>query len=219
VSPRRLLEAGSRALLSKEQQEMLSRDHLQSTGSGYLHSFLKTPLGWPFRVTIQRKSQSLVLGSEGGSLGVVIDAITALSALTVLSLEEDVYGKVQTDVPSIIREFSATLLVLEEFGNNPPIHWTDVYYSPREPLIEVYAVERALKDGLRGILASFGGFADGLGVSVKELRVARGLVEVEEKTGEKPVENPVARREPESRIDPASRREREPVREMTEVRE
>lgn len=137
---------------------------------------LRSPFGHPFRQTLRRRACVVVLGTPYSNLSVIVDAIDALTRLAVSSLTEDSYGRVQADVPAIIRTFTNTISNLETFMQNLPVHWTDVEFSEQQGgkrVEEVDVVISELRKGLKELLEAFGGYADNLGLGIREMRVAR----------------------------------------------
>ncbi len=177
-SPRakKYLESAKDKVLTPEQQQAISPAGLRDTYNSYLMQFLRSPFGQPFRQTLHRRACAVVLGTPYSQLSVIVDAIDSLTRLAIYSLTEDSYGKVQADIPVIIRTFSSTISNLEAFKQNLPVHWTDVDFQEREggrKIEEVDLVVERLRSGLRELLEAFGGYADNLGLGVKEMRAAR----------------------------------------------
>lgn len=137
--------------------------------------FLQTPLGAPFRHTFKRHASAVVLGTPYGGFGPIIDAINALTKLAVCSLKEDSYGQVHQDVANIMRTFTSTAEVLDNFIQTMPFHWTDVE-AKREEVPEVAMILAALREGLRDLVNEFGEFKELLGLSVAEMRKAKETV-------------------------------------------
>jgi nucleoporin NDC1 len=102
----------------------------------------------------------------------------------VASLAEDQYGKVQADVPPVVRLFTQTIMTLEAFVHNGGLsaHWTDVYFPPSsEPeaqaearrVPEVELVLDTLKNSLGELLAAFNPYLRDIGLEGKDLRLAK----------------------------------------------
>lgn len=177
-SPRakQFLETGKDKVLTQEQQQALSPAGLRDTFNSYLMQFLRSPFGQPFRLTLRRRACVVVLGTPYSNLSVIIDAIDSLTRLAISSLTEDSYGRVQADVPIIIRTFVNTILNLEAFKQHLPVHWTDVDFKDEQGgrrIEEVDLVISGLRSGLRELLEAFGGYADNLGLGSREMRIAR----------------------------------------------
>lgn len=154
--------------------------------------FLRSPVGWLFRQTYARRLSAVVLGSPHSTACTIVDAIDSLSRLLIASLQEDQYGKVQADVPGVVRLFTDTILVLETFVNNGmDVHWTDIYFpsehNPQAQLEarqvpEVDLIRDTLRSSLSDLLSAFNPYLKDIGLVGKDLRLAReaaGLVEDE----------------------------------------
>lgn len=152
---------------------------LKSTGYGDTSSLLRevvqrvleTPLGIPFRQEYSRRVTSTVLGTPYGEPSLYINAINALSLLSVHSLSEDKFGNVQRDVASIIRTFSSAVRKLETFKAQLPPHWTDV--KRRRNCPEVDEVLAALRDSLAQLIQEFGPYSRDLRLTLMDMRLAR----------------------------------------------
>jgi len=182
VSPRakKLLAYGTDALLSKRHQEELSTASFKGHLKSYIVDFVRSPLGRPFRQTFARRAAAVVLGTPYGSLGRIVDAVNSIAKLSVCSIKEDSFGKVQNDIPAIIRTFTSTVAVVEGFMRALPVHWSDVEFSEDEgngrKVPEVEELLAALRDGLRDIVNEFGEYADTLGLTSAEMRRAKETV-------------------------------------------
>ncbi|KAI9829063.1 MAG: hypothetical protein M1832_000086 [Thelocarpon impressellum] len=191
ISPRvkRVIEYGVDKTLTPEQKQMLTKEGRASTVSGYLREFLKSVAGRPLRQTLRRRSAAVALGTPYGGMSILIDAVDSLSRLAVLSLSEDPYGKVQADVPVIIRTYVNTAKNLDTLKGALEPHWTDVEgdsdgYRERS-FAEVDTVQTAVRGGLAKVLEAFGPYATVMGLGKGEMRLAReaaGLAE--ERDGE-----------------------------------
>lgn len=173
---KKYLESAKDKVLTPEQQQAISPSGLRATYNSYLMQFLRSPLGQPFRQTLHRRACAVILGTPYSQLSVIIDAIDSLTRLAISSLTEDSYGKVQTDVPVIIRTFTNTISNLEAFKRNLSVHWTDVEFREEKggrKIEEVDMVISSLRSGLKELLEAFGGYADNLGLGVREMRIAR----------------------------------------------
>lgn len=134
-------------------------------------TILKTQIGIPFRQDYRRRISAVVLGEPFGDVGIIVDAIDALTRFTVCSLKEDKFGNVQRDVSLIIRSLTSTVTKLEAFKANLVFHWTDVEKKRESP--EVDLVLAALKSGLNELVVAFGDYSASLGLSQSEMRMAR----------------------------------------------
>lgn len=182
LSPRakKLLTFGTDALLSKRHQEQLSAASFKGRLKSYIIDFVHSPLGPPFRQTFARRAVAVVLGTPYGNLGTIVDAVASIAKLSVCSIKEDSFGKVQSDVPNIIRTFVSTAGAVEGFVQSLPVHWSDVEFSEDEgrgrKVPEVEELLAALRDGLRDIVNEFGEYADTLGLTSLEMRRAKETV-------------------------------------------
>ncbi len=180
--------------LTQEQQQRLSKSYIVSTARTYALDILRSPLGVPFRQTLRRRSQGIILGSghPGYDLSLLIHAIASVTNLVTYSIDEDPYGKVQGDVPSVIRTFTNTIRNLEALRGGLERHWTDVDTGkPRsggqdgkkdgdDELEEVHLVLRAMKVGLSRMVDTFAKYGDVLGLDARELRTAREAARFED---------------------------------------
>jgi len=114
---------------------------------------------------------AVVLGQPYGDVGIIVDAIDALTRLAVCSLKEDKYGNVQRDVKLIIRTFTTTVTQLEGFKKSLGVHWTDIEKKQESP--EADAILVALKGGLNELVTAFGDYSEDLRLSQSEMRMAR----------------------------------------------
>ena len=167
-------------LLTQGQQERLSPQSLYARYNQELLSFLRTPIGNPFRQTFKRRVCSAVLGKPHSELNLIIDSTNSLSALALASLTEDPYGRVAKDVPLLIRAYVSTISKIESFVGGLPPHWTDVEFSESDRRVEeVDLVVASLKDGLQGLVNTFGKYATELGMDVGEIRTAKTIAGME----------------------------------------
>ena len=151
----------------------------QATGSDaednpYQHwtrRILDSPLGQPFKQSFSRRITTVVLGGPYGEPALVINAISALTRLAVLSLAEDSYGNVQRDVSSIIRTFTAVKTKLDAFKADFPLHWTD--HDAARECAEVDAILETLREGLVQLVTAFGPYARDLRLTFADIRHAR----------------------------------------------
>lgn len=178
LSPRakQYLGTARNKLLTQGQQEAISPASLKSQFNDYLMQFLRSPVGLPFRQTFQRRLCAVVLGTPYSELNVIVDAIDSLTSLAVASLEEDNFGKVQKDIPGLIRTLVNTTTRLESFVTGFAVHWTDVNFhvmnGEGRKVDDVERVLHSLRTGLRRMVAAFGGYAVELGLGPAEMRIA-----------------------------------------------
>lgn len=195
---RDVFDRASSAMLSPERKQKLlasSQDLKLLTGGTsatykpenvhpIIAQVLRSPIAQPLRQTYARRVSSIVLGAPESSLCPIVDAVDSLSRLLVASLAEDQYGKVQADVPSVVRLFTQTIISLDAFVHKGGLdaHWTDVDFPPssnpeaqaearRVPDVEL--VLDTLKSGLKDLLAAFDPYLRDIGLAGKDLRLAR----------------------------------------------
>lgn len=178
-SAKQYLESARSKLLTNGQQQALSIEGIKSEANPYLMQLLRSPLGWPFRQTFVRRVCRVVFAIPYSDLEALLNAIDALSLLTVGSLKEDDYGKVAQDVPHVIRVYVRTLASLQEFIDSMEPHWTDVYFNGVKKVTEIEKLQQWLSLGLRRMIDAFGGYAGELGLSADEIKNAKALAEVE----------------------------------------
>jgi nucleoporin NDC1 len=164
---RKLLDKAESTVLTPKQKEA----GLSALFKENAISFLKTDLGRPFRQEFRRRIASIVLGSPYGDVGIIVDAIDALTRLAVTSLVEDKYGNVQRDVKMIIQTLTKTVTELETFTNSLGCHWTDVEGKQESP--EVDTILATLRGGLNELIDSFGDYSEDLRLSQNDMRMAR----------------------------------------------
>ncbi|KAI3395567.1 hypothetical protein diail_1079 [Diaporthe ilicicola] len=132
---------------------------------------LDSPLGRPFKQSYSRKITTVVLGEPYGEPALIVNAISALTRLSVLSLAEDNYGNVQRDVANIIRTFTTVVTKLDAFKASLPVHWTD--HNARRECAEVDVIVDTLREGLSQLITAFGPYARDLRLTFAEMRNAR----------------------------------------------
>ncbi len=170
------LDSARQKLLTQGQQETLTPRDIRTIFNDYLMRFIRSPLGILFRQTFKRRVCAVVLGTPYSGLNTLVDSITALSSLACSSVAEDNFGNVNKDVPFLIRTFSSTTALLENFLQQTPPHWTDVQFQERDRKVEeVEIVLGVLKSGLREMVRTFGVYAGELKIGEGELRMARSI--------------------------------------------
>ncbi|KAF3936406.1 hypothetical protein ABW19_dt0202710 [Dactylella cylindrospora] len=156
----------------------IKKETIESKIYDYLSPVLNSEYGDIFRLTIQRKTASLL-----PEAGLQVDAIKSLSGFIRASLKEDDYGMVQKDLPSILEELVKTAGVLEGYMANPPLHWTDIHgkallekkteEAKKELFAEPVALVEAIDEALNSIGDAFDEYLDKLGLSVDVRRRIR----------------------------------------------
>lgn len=200
---REVFDRASTAMLSPERkQKLLASTHELKRLTGGpsttykpedVHPFIAQVLQWcpPLRQTFAQRASSIVFGTPDSSLGSIVDAVDSLTRMLIASLDEDQYGKVQADVPSVINLFTQTLMSLDAFIHQGGLdaHWTDVYFPPSSQpeaqaearkIPDVELVLNTLQSGLRDLLAAFKPFLREIGVTGKDLRLAKEAAGMEE---------------------------------------
>ncbi|CAK7223624.1 hypothetical protein SBRCBS47491_005273 [Sporothrix bragantina] len=161
----------ARKRLQDVQRDISGPENPNSSLQNVVRRVLSLPIvGWPFRLTFQNRITAAVLGGPYGEPSVYVNAINALSLMTVHSLQEDKFGNVQRDVATIIRELTRVTRKLDSFKASFPLHWTDVEAKRMCP--EVDDILDAFKDGLTDLIASFGTYARDLRLSQTDMRLA-----------------------------------------------
>jgi nucleoporin NDC1 len=174
------------SLLTKQQQENLSRDSIMSAFQSVFLRILEIPfLGWPFRQPFSRRLTTAVLGTPYGEISVSVNAAFTLSSLAVASLNEDNYGNVHRDVPTIIRTLTTVIKKIEIFRDNLPIHWTDI--SATRDCAEVDELLDGLKAALGRVVTAFEKYSSDLRLSRTDLRLAKEAAEKKEAAQEQEV--------------------------------
>ena len=181
VEGEKYLGVARQKLLTQGQQERLSSSGLLAQVNVYLSRFLCSAFGRPFRCTFKRRVSTVVLGSPFSELTCILDSVNALTALALASLVEDNYGKVANDVPLLIQAFVSVIQSIEGFVSGLPVDWTDVEFSEsnRRGGKEVDLVIDSMKAGLKQMVDAFGKYAPELGLTQKDIRVARKVAGVE----------------------------------------
>jgi nucleoporin NDC1 len=151
---RELLESAESAILTPQQKAAIESQGIVGLFKNTATKILQSSAGVPFRQEYRRKLAAIVLGSPFGDVGIIVDAVDALTRFSVSSLLEDKYGNVQRDVPLIIRTLTSVIMKLEKFKASLGFHWTDIEKKRECP--EVDKVLDALKAGLNELVNAFG---------------------------------------------------------------
>lgn len=168
---RQLLEQAENMILTPKQKDEVAAQGHSAIFKDWMTWSLRTSLGWPFRQEFRRRITSVVLGTPYGDVGIIVDAIDAVTRFTIKSLQEDKYGNVQRDVKLIIRTFTTTIIRVETFKDTIGFHWTDVEKKQESP--EVDTILAALKGGLYELVNAFADYSEDLRLSQGEMRMAR----------------------------------------------
>ncbi|EZF26649.1 hypothetical protein H112_01199 [Trichophyton rubrum D6] len=187
----------SNALLSPEQKRTISNSAQElklltspPSASGppnpIIQQFMKSPVGLPFRQSFANRLRGIALGSPHSKLAPIIDATESLKCLLIASLEEDQFGKVQTDVPSVVKLFTKTIMALESLVGKDGLkpHWSEVDSENLDGVQHSRSVEQveivinALKNGLSELLAAFSLYLNEVGVVGQDLQLARDAAKI-----------------------------------------
>jgi hypothetical protein len=165
--PMILAEKGLQNMLTDQQRATMNPEVLKQQAGGIFAHILKTPFGYPFRHTFERRITVVVCGTPYSHGSTIVDAIDALAKLAVHSISEDQPGQVQKDIANICGTFAAVITHVEGFVATAPPHWTDVDFnkSQRKPSPEIEALLKALRRGLEDIMREFGEYFDALNIS------------------------------------------------------
>jgi nucleoporin NDC1 len=153
----------------------------ESVVGTYYNKLVSSPLGWPFRHSLQRTANVIVLAAPYSRISLICNAITALTNLTTFSLKQDELGHFHHGVPSIIRIFTLAINRIDDYMASVQVHWSD-YESLQKPEAErknvpqVTEVREGLREGLERILGTFNEFLGGMGLSKVEIMEAKKAV-------------------------------------------
>lgn len=159
-------------VLSKEQQQVVSKDHLESQAEHMWLNFMNLDyIGFMFRREFRTEFAAAVLGTPYAEPTLSVNAIISLCQLAANSLTEDEFGNVHRDVPSIIRTLTSVVKKVEALKERFPVHWTDVKAVKECP--EVDQVLDAARAGLNQVVARFEPYSSDLRLSLTDLRLAK----------------------------------------------
>ncbi|KAJ5673881.1 hypothetical protein N7462_009320 [Penicillium macrosclerotiorum] len=202
---REVLDMASSAMLSPERKQRLlaSTEEFKLLTGGpsttykpedvnpLIANFLRSPIGQPLRQTYARQASSVILSTPDSVLDPIVDAVDSLTRLLIASLAEDQYGKVQADVPAVVRLFTQTIISLDAVVHQGGLdaHWTDVNFPPssdpkaqaearKVPAVEL--VLDTLKSGLGDLLIAFKPYFRDIGLVGKDLRLAKQAAGLDE---------------------------------------
>jgi nucleoporin NDC1 len=153
---RQAIEWSADRVLSKEEQQRLTRQGLTQEANSTLVKFLRSPPGEPFRQTFARRAMAVVFGTPHSRRVDIVHASQTLSILCVKSLTEDDYGQVARSVPVVIRTHTSAITAISNFLATLQPSWTDVDFSERDRRVrEVEELVDVLKASLEGGGARF----------------------------------------------------------------
>jgi nucleoporin NDC1 len=175
IKTREYLKKGT-AEVSQQLQKGV--EEVEARSSGFYQQFMASPLGYPLRRSLRRTVNVVVTGAPYSRISILCNAVVALTNLTVSSILEDEYGRMQDEVSQIIRVFTEALKKLDEYIARSNIHWTDYETlsrpeAERKKVAEAEQVREALRAGLEKILRSFGEYLTGLKMSRLEITEAK----------------------------------------------
>ncbi|OPB43578.1 hypothetical protein A0O28_0098660 [Trichoderma guizhouense] len=172
---RKTWQSAKDRVLSKEQQEAVSPDHLMDQARQVAIRLIS--IGWIgdiIRQSFRTQFAAAVLGGSFAEPTLHANAATALCQLAVHSLAEDSYGNVHRDVPNIIRTLASIIKKVEGLKAQFPLHWTDVRGLKECP--EVDEVVEALKTGLEQVISKFEPYSTDLRLTPTDLRIAKEAI-------------------------------------------
>ncbi|PHH87098.1 hypothetical protein CDD83_9321 [Cordyceps sp. RAO-2017] len=174
-------------MLSKEQQQALSADHIKGEFEQHAASLMKMEwAGQLLRQDFRTRFAAAVLGTPYAEPTLYMNAVQALSQLAVHSLKEDEFGNVHRDVATIVRTMTAVIIKVEALKTRFPDHWTDVSGVRESP--EVDALVEALRTGLDQVVVTFQPYSSDLRLSRGDLRLAKEAAAKPKELLEKPKE-------------------------------
>jgi nucleoporin NDC1 len=172
---------GREALAKGVKKAQEGVQHVESFVGTYYNQLISSPLGWPFRHSLQRTTSLVVLGAPYSRISLICNAVTALTNLSTFSLKQDELGRFHQGVPQIIRVFTMALNQIDAYMASVAIHWSD-YETLKKPeaerrrVAQVDEVRECLREGLERILGSFNEYLGGLGLSKVEILDAKKAV-------------------------------------------
>jgi nucleoporin NDC1 len=181
-SPQNAQNALAREYLKKGQQKAIEGAQQAETAvKGYKEHFATSWPGRLFRYTVRRAANGVIFDTPYSKRGIILNAVIALTNLTVFSLKEDGPGQFQYLVPDIIRGFTAAIKSIEAYMQSLEVHWTDVDTlakpeGERKKVEEVDELVAELKSGLSKQLGAFVEYLEGMGMSRLEIQEAKKLV-------------------------------------------
>ncbi|KAF2086149.1 hypothetical protein K490DRAFT_58131 [Saccharata proteae CBS 121410] len=146
-------------------------------------SFLEREVGIPFRQTFARRATAVITGTPYSRINIIANAVTAVSQLVAHSLKEDVCGTVKDDIARIVRTIAGVILAVDTYLANYKPHWTDVWFTMQNSIErnrfmgEVRETREVLKAGLKGVVEAFNEYLPNMGLSEKEIREVKELVD------------------------------------------
>lgn len=159
-------------MLSREQQEALSPDHIKSEFEQWAARVVKIEwVGSLLRQDFRTRFAAAVLGTPHAEPTLYMHTVQALCQLAVHSLAEDSYGNVQRDVASIMRTLTSVIRKVEALKAGFPSHWTDPSGARESP--EVDGLVECLRTGLDEMVRVFEPYSRDLRLSQTDVRLAK----------------------------------------------
>ncbi|KFA67080.1 hypothetical protein S40285_02993 [Stachybotrys chlorohalonatus IBT 40285] len=159
-------------VLSKEQQEAMSPEHLRGQANQWAIGLMQVPaMAALFQRQFRNEFAGTVLGTPHGEPLLYINAATTLSELAVRSLTDDKFGQVHRDVPTIVRTLTSVIEKTETLKLKYPTHWTDTTGNRECP--EVDEVLDAVRNSLAQVVAKFEPYSNDLRLSSADIRYAK----------------------------------------------
>lgn len=162
-------------VLSKEQQEAMSPDHLKGQARQWVTDLMG--IGWVrdlFQHDFRTQFAAVVLGTPYAEPTLYSHAVLALCELASHSLVEDQYGNVHRDVPGIVRALTTVITKIEALKRQFPLHWTDTKGLRDAPEVELLL--DALRTGLGHVVSKFEPYSTDLRLSLADLRFAKEAI-------------------------------------------
>ncbi|KAM0457632.1 hypothetical protein ACHAPV_006526 [Trichoderma viride] len=172
---RKTWQSAKDRVLSKEQQEAVSPDHLKDQAWQFATRLMS--IGWIgdlIRHDFRTQFTAAVLGGPYAEPTLPANAAIALCQLAVHSLAEDSYGNVHRDVPNIIRTLTAVIKKVEGLKAQFPLHWTD--YNGLKKCPEVDELVQKMKTGLEQVVVKFEPYSTDLRLTLTDLRFAKEAI-------------------------------------------
>jgi nucleoporin NDC1 len=147
----------------------LPKDHA-SPSFPFLSQILRFPLWKVLHQSHHTRIRSIVLGTPYAQLSPIVDAIDSITLFLIASLQEDPYGKVQADVPVVVRLLSDTIFAVNDFVS------TEVKKNDSD----IQILDETLRNCLRELLGAFKPYLGEIGLKGNDLRLARAAASIGE---------------------------------------
>lgn len=183
-SPGNAQQAYGREALNKGlKKAQEGKEQAETAVTTWWNKLTSSVLGWPFRQSLRRTVNIVVLGAPYSRISLICNAVTALSNLATFSLKQDTMGRFHEGIPQIIRLFTTAINKIDEYMAKVPVHWSDYETlkkaeADRKKVPEVEEVRECLREGLERILGSFNEYLTGLEMSKAEIMDAKKAIGV-----------------------------------------